>query len=401
MKQLIFIAFMLMLSQHVKSQSIDYSKMNRELEISKTVLKGMLNENRDPNIHWVSQSNDIEAQYVSDYGVIFSIPRSYLAATARLPKLSNKIQQAIDELEYDLDFYEDYKNDSDVVFIEKDWDDKMRAFTVRTLKSLQRTQRKEEIRNLNVEQIKLFMIDYGHLISQLRDEDRIKVKEKEVPESAYWEYSVVPGKMKANMSFELSVAEVRAFQKGEISEEEALSRIVITTEGPKPSVDLKDVMIFKSVIDRLYQSDLSSTYYLRKESSVEYQELIGVILNMDFVSSNSYRKQLFIDVLMYDLPTRGLKELNQSERDEEVKKIYPIFEKELIQNILEYGKNIESLKANESILVSTHITECKGCEIPSLLKINVPAQLLEDLKKGSKTKSEAESLVKIERLGYQ
>src|SRR3546814_5540649 len=64
----------------------------------------------------------------------------------------------------------------------------------------------------------------------------------------------------------------------------------------------------------------------------------GTIFYMQVVSSVERGPNRFM------IPTLGLENLDQATRDQKVAELYPLFEADIKQNILEYGRTIKSLK---------------------------------------------------------
>ena len=91
----------------------------------------------------------------------------------------------------------------------------------------------------------------------------------------------------------------------------------------------------------------------------------------------------------YVMPTLGLENVDQVTRDKKVKEIYPKFEQELKDNILEYGRTLKSLKDEEVLVFQVRITRCAGCAIPATLDYTIKSSVLKDLNNGKIKKSDA------------
>jgi hypothetical protein len=77
-----------------------------------------------------------------------------------------------------------------------------------------------------------------------------------------------------------------------------------------------------------------------------------------------------------------LENVNQEERDKKVKELYPAFEKNICEDVLEYGKTLKSLNNEEVLVFDIKITKCKNCGIPSTLEISVKNSVLKDYSAG-------------------
>jgi hypothetical protein len=97
----------------------------------------------------------------------------------------------------------------------------------------------------------------------------------------------------------------------------------------------------------------------------------------------------------WDIPTLDKSGLSQSERDEIIKNIYPQFEAELKQNMVAYGRTINSLKDGERLIVNVKITKCEGCEIPRTTELSISAEDLKDYNSGKIDQKTAIKSIKV------
>ena len=58
--------------------------------------------------------------------------------------------------------------------------------------------------------------------------------------------------------------------------------------------------------------------------------------------------------------------------------MYPKFEKELKEFIVDYGRTIRSLDDDEVLMLKVKLTRCKGCSIPSNIDVSLKAGVLKD-----------------------
>jgi hypothetical protein len=89
------------------------------------------------------------------------------------------------------------------------------------------------------------------------------------------------------------------------------------------------------------------------------------------------------------MPTVGLEDLDQATRDKKVKELYPQFETDIKEDILEYGRTVKSLNPQESLIFNIKLTRCEGCGIPSSLELTVKAEVLKDYSSGKLSKEAA------------
>ena len=129
------------------------------------------------------------------------------------------------------------------------------------------------------------------------------------------------------------------------------------------------------------------------EGNVYYERLkdFGTIFYMQMVSSVERNPN------RHTMPTQGLADLDQTARDKKVTELYPVFEQELKQNILEYGRTVKSLKDDESLIFNISLTKCKGCGIPSTLELGIKSSVLRQFSEGKLDKGAAMSKFAVKR----
>ena len=89
------------------------------------------------------------------------------------------------------------------------------------------------------------------------------------------------------------------------------------------------------------------------------------------------------------MPTIGLQDLTQEQRDGKVKELYPKFERDIKADILEYGRTVKSLKPEEVLVFNIMLTKCPACDIPSSLELTIKASVLQDYASGKLSKEAA------------
>jgi hypothetical protein len=82
-------------------------------------------------------------------------------------------------------------------------------------------------------------------------------------------------------------------------------------------------------------------------------------------------------------------EVDKATRDKKVTELYPKFEQELKENMLEYGRTLRSLGDEEVLVFNVSLTKCKGCGIPSTVELNVKNSVVKDFGAGKIDKNTA------------
>jgi hypothetical protein len=82
------------------------------------------------------------------------------------------------------------------------------------------------------------------------------------------------------------------------------------------------------------------------------------------------------------MPTIGLENVDLATRNKKVTELYPKFEQELKENMVEYGRTLKSLKENEVLVFQIRMTRCPECGIPSSLELIIKGSVLKDFAAG-------------------
>jgi hypothetical protein len=228
---------------------------------------------------------------------------------------------------------------------------------------------------------KNFLADYGDLISQLQPTEKIVITNRGDNRNPWFTFQ---GMNKQSLiTIEASKADLTQAKLGKITRDQLLSKIKIVNSEISDKLE-PDLELFSSIFSRLYQPDLSKTYFTQGNIYYERLKDFGVIYYLETFSSNA--GEFFNH---YSLPTLAMDDVDQATRDKKAAELYPAFEKELKENILEYGRTIKSLKDEESVIINSKITRCKGCSIPSSLEISVKMSVLKEYNAGKLSKENA------------
>lgn len=160
-----------------------------------------------------------------------------------------------------------------------------------------------------------------------------------------------------------------------------------------------DLELFSSIIGRLYRSDLAKTYYTDENIYYERLKDFGVIYYMNAYSSTEQNRQPSdrTQSRLWQMPTQRMEGLTQEQRDKKVIELYPQFEKEIKENIIEYAQTIKSLKDDEMIVFNIQITKCAGCNIPSTLELSVKNGLVRKLAAGQSSKADVINSISVKK----
>jgi len=168
-----------------------------------------------------------------------------------------------------------------------------------------------------------------------------------------------------------------AFKQGKATREQTLAKLkVVNTETIEEKE--QDMELLSSIFNRLYRPDLSTTYFAENNLYYERLKEYGVIFYLQVYSSydTGYKR--------YALATQNMEDVDEVTRDKKVVELYPKFERELKENILEYGRTLKSLNDEEVLVFNVTLTKCKikGCGIPTSLELTVKGSVLKDFGAG-------------------
>lgn len=365
-------------SQVVVAQKIDEERMVRDIEVAENVLATLIKHEVSPDKRYIGI--DVNGKYQEGYGVTFRIPGDYAMPMAfsiggngvtvragtyfysddQSPVIINS---GVGEVQTTKPAKEKEKEDDTYKLKEK----------VKEKRKIVNDSLRDEFNNRMIKASKDFILDYGDLISQLAPNEKIIVTNQDEPGRSWYFRG---GQQRTHISIEGTKADVVAFKQGKATREQTLARLkVVNTE----TVEVKepDLELLSSIINRLYRPDLSKTYF--GENNIYYERLkdYGVIYYMRVYSSSEDR-----DFKRFSMPTQGLEDMDQATRNKKVKELYPQFEREFKENILEYGRTLKTLGDEEVLVFNISLTKCEGCGIPSTLELGVKGSVLKDLNMG-------------------
>jgi hypothetical protein len=420
-------------SQALKAQSADDARMNRDIEIAENVLSTLIKQEMKANFFPV----DVKGTYRSGYGVTFTVPGSmffpmgfggkneFVILDGMPGAYSYSFSTRPDEeemavLERENAEGQKVKSEKEKVNAEKEKvkadKEKVKADQSKELAEKEkhtvhkedveyavvrggvRTRAPRAVRDEDRDSLmaatntkviaaaKSFLADYGDMLSLLKGDEKIIITNKANNQRWYGGQSA----KRSVLIVEATKADVAQYRQGKITRDQFLAKIKVTNTESSGKLE-PDLELLTSIFNRLYSSDLSTNYYINGSAYYERLNDYGAIVNMQVYSSNDngYGK--------WNMPTVDLQDLTQEDRDKKVKELYPAFESELKENILEYGRTVKSLKDNEQLVFNVVLTKCKGCGIPADLEVSVPYSVLKDYNAGKLDKNGALSKVIVKK----
>lgn len=413
-------------AQGVMAQSADESRMTRDIEIAENILSTLIKQELDKRNFFPVE---IKGSYRSGYGVTFTVPTNMLVpmvygkndfvildgtpgaysysftapcdecdeeeGVAVLEREAAEKEKAKAQIKKEKSEQDKVKSEKEKEKIKRDAPAKADVeYRVAKGGTRVRTTRSDEDRDslvavYNTKIIgaaKSFLADYGDLLGLLKADEKIIITNKDNNQRWYYGQDT----KRSILIVEASKGDIAQYRQGKITREGLLSKIKVTNTESTGKME-PDLELLTSIFNRLYSSDLSSSYYLSGNSYYERLTDFGAIVYMQVYSSNE------TDGGLFNMPTVDLRRVDRAERDKKVKELYPGFESELKENILEYGRTVKSLKDNEQLVFNVILTKCKGCGIPTDLEVSVPNSVLKDYNSGKLEKNSALSKVIVKK----
>lgn len=353
MKLTLTFIFCLLLTQ-INAQSIDQDRMDKDLEVSENILGTVISQSSKKKGRYFHSDRGIEASYLKDFGVIYRLENQHM-------------------------IWGFISGDNDnVVIVEGDEGGKATA----------KSGSSNDLKNA----IKDFLVDYGGLIKQLQPDDKILVKSGSSGGRSHVVWNSGKGKkMSEGLSIEVTKADLNAFESGDLSREQILDKIVVK----ESSIDHQkepQLEVFSSLIDRLYDEDLSDTYYLANHPTYERVEDFGVTYFLKFYSSQIHDNDL------YTLPTVDKVKISKEERDKIVDDMYPKFLDSMKENILEYGHTLKNLDESEMLIFDIKLTSCDPCAMPARIEMSLSKSLIEEYRSQNINLSDAMAKITVTKV---
>ena len=416
-------------AQLATAQTADEGRMNRDIAVAENALSTLIKQEFSKRSFFPVEVN---GSYRSGYGVTFMVPTDMLIPTvwgvgrsdmmildgrpgvysysfSTTPEPGQYKEEELAVLEKELAEKEKAlsKTEKNKTQIEKKSAEMERAKAEKELSTTRERQKLERaggqaprvarmsedadsVQKASSEKIivaaKNFIADYGDMISLLKPEEKIVITNK--TQNSHWFHRV--NEKRSLISVEATKGDLIQYRQGKITREQMLAKIKVTNTESTGKVET-DLELLTSMFSRLYRNDLSRTFFVESEPYYERLTDFGAIVYMQVYSSNQ------IDEDHWQMPTQGLKNVSQEERDKKVKELYPLFENDLKENMLDYGRTVKSLKDNEVLVFNVILTKCKGCGIPYDIEVSVPNSVLKDYSAGKLDKNSALSKITVKK----
>jgi hypothetical protein len=373
MSRTLIIALTILIAQGSVAQGVNQERMTRDLRVAENVLATLIQQKMEGHRMFFPLS--ITGSYQPGVGVTFTMPADYTTPiTLALPARSYDVQGVSGGV------------------VRRQFPSAQGEGDEWRLKDRQQLNL-DSIRNVSNERIieaaRDFLADYGSLLSQLPSGEKVEITNRGDQPRA-WVGSLVSAPSRMLLSVEATTDDINALRNARMSRDEFVKRVKVTMAEVTGDVE-PDLELLSTIFSRLYRPDLSTTFFVDGTIPYERMKNFGVVYYMRVFSANRTFNST------YDMPTVGLRDVNQQERDTKVKELYPRFESELKENILEYGRTLKSLGDNEQLVFNVALTQCHQCKIPSTLELSIQGSDLKAYNEGKTDRQTALSKIVSKR----
>ncbi|MCU0367787.1 MAG: hypothetical protein MUF39_03030 [Cyclobacteriaceae bacterium] len=381
-------AMIVSLAPVMGQKKIDQDRMLRDIEVTENILSTLIKQQLDKRSFFPME---VAGEYREGLGVTYRLPAEINGPM--IWSLGGQMEEIrmMDGKNYVFSFDEQDNLDRAI-------DEEMRARD-RALRTTSRSGNNSYSRKLNadslrtvtsdkvIEACKTFITDYGDLITQLQASEKIVITNRGEG-NRNW-YGAFANSIKPSIiSVEARKSDITEYKQGKISRDAFVKRMNVVNSVLEDELQ-PDLELITSIFNRLYRADLSKTFFTEENLYYERMKDYGVIYHMQVYSSNVNSGFMRTDAMIYSMPTLGLEGLTQAERDKKVIEMYPKFEKDIKDDMLEYGRTIKSLKPDEFLIFDIRISKCVNCGIPASLELSIKADILKQYESGKLTKEQA------------
>ncbi|MBI1768895.1 MAG: hypothetical protein HYR67_11030 [Bacteroidetes bacterium] len=402
MKKVMIVCVMLMSTLAFAQNKVDEERMQRDIEVAENILGTLIKQQAGKRSFFPIE---VQGSYLPGYGVTFHLPSEFFGNMFLIegdgdnwnfeppipvePVVPGEPTHPVKSYSYSYSTSEEKAR--------QEGRNSARG-KARTKISRNRGSNSDSSRNAYNEKLleaaKNFIADYGDLLTQLPSNEKIIITNKGESRNfpMVWAGSGGFEKRKQTiLTVEGTKADVNQFRQGKITRDQLVSKLHIMNSEVSDELQ-PDLELLSSIFNRLYSRDLSRTFFC--DDNIYYEKLkdYGAVYHMQVYASSQIDDEGF-----YNMPTIHLNDVDQQARDKKVKELYPEFEKNIKEDLLEYGRTVKSLKDEEVLTFDVTMTRCKGCAIPSSLELSVKYSVLRDYSSGKISKDAAMAKINIKK----
>lgn len=390
----VMMALIFSMAMQAGAQSkIEEGRMNRDIEVAENILSTLIKQKFEKRSFFPMEVN---GEYREGFGVVFKLPQEVNG-----PMIWNLGGQTtgvtiLDGDSFSYSFNLPSGEEAELARVMSE--DRVITETIRgsgrAKLAPSRRANVDSIRDASADLIvgacKEFLANYGDLITQLPANEKIVITNRGEGERI-WYGAFVNSAKPTYVSLDVTKGDITAYKQGKLNKDQFDKKIKIVNSVVDDELR-PDLELLTSIFNRLYRPDLSKTFFTEENIYYERMNEYGAIYYMQVYSSNAgeFNRR-------YVMPTIGLDNLDQAARDKKVIELYPQFEKNIKEDILEYGRTVKSLTPEESLIFNIRLTKCAGCGIPSTLEISAKVSVLHDYSAGKLSKEAALAKLSVKK----
>ena len=399
MKRMIGVVALLGSLMATGQTKIDEQRMQQDIEVAENILGTLMRQQLGRRNFFPVEVN---GNYVAGYGVTFRLPQGGPLNMMMLKSMDepNIVNISGSDGSYSYSFSNKSKSEEKVECVGCERE----KAEIEKARTRQRAPRAMKISGDSVsatlekrlmEVAKNFLTDYGDVISQLKPDERIVITNRSEEFGGDFNFHLPGAESRRSLiSVEAKRDDIAQLKQGKITRDQFQGRLKTVNTETSDKLD-PDLEVLSSMFSRLYREDLSKTYYSQGEVTYERLKDFGVIYYMRVYSSVQG------DDERWAMPTIAMSNVSTPERDKKVKELYPKFESELKENLIEYGRTLRSLNDNEQLVFNVKLTKCTGCGIPTSIELSVNSSVLKDYSSGKATREASIAKVNVKKVGDQ
>ena len=401
MKKVMIVCVMLMSTLAFAQSKVDDERMQRDIEVAENILSTLIKQQLGKRSFFPME---VQGSYVPGYGVTFHLPSEFFGnmifmqgdgdiwnmETPPIPEepvVPGEPSHPVKSYSYS------YSTNEDKARQEVRRSGMKGKTKIARERSANSDSSKIAYNEKLLQAAKTFIADYGDLLTQLQPNEKITITNKGEGRNfpMVWVGSGGFEKRKQTIiTVEGTKSDINQFRQGKITRDQLISKLHVMNSEVSDELQ-PDLELLTSIFNRVYSRDLSKTFFC--DDNIYYEKLkdYGAVYHMQVYASNQ------IDEGFYNMPTVHLSDIDQETRDKKVKELYPQFEKNIKEDILEYGRTLKSLKDEEVLMFDVTMTRCKGCAIPATLELSVKYSVLKDYSSGKITKDAAMTKINLKK----
>jgi hypothetical protein len=381
---------------------VDKDRMERDIDIMEKVLNELFKNaagNRSRNVHF-SSGRTAQGSYVPGYGVLFIAP--VFSGSFNFRSSYNYV-------------YSSGRPGGPartVIVKEGDWKGKMKYTDPSEEEKAKGEKQKEKTgknappaadqnrrlgdaqdsilqahTNLVTTNLREFLANYADAIGQLSPNDRVMIIYNENARNSDHYVSVgdcesCETRVMPRISAEVKREDLAAFRSGKMNRKELESRIRVSQDTPGKE-NYAEYKVFAGILESLYPVGREVPYRVR---NIGYHVLpsFGVIYLVDMGLRNEGHN--VVTLRDGEVRTKVEKDSSQARIRTEA---YGQFRNDIREAVLDYGRTLRNLSADQVILLSVALPTCEGCNVPARANVSVKKSVLEAYEQNKMSRQQA------------